>query len=101
MVVLTDSALYEWPELSHVIKIPDPLPFKIDSTSSLLQKRVVSIGRYAFDKGNDLLLRVWSKVEKVCPDWSLEIYGMGEREPYMILMKEFSRLLAIPVVRAT
>lgn len=88
MVVLTDASLNDWPELNNVIKIPDPLPIKIELYNDLSHKRIISIGRYAYDKGNDLLLRVWSKVEKNCPDWSLEIYGMGEREPYMILMKE-------------
>ena len=78
MVVLTDSALGDWPELDNVVKIPDPLPFKIESNSELSAKRVVSIGRYAYDKGNDLLLRAWAIIEKQAPDWTLDVYGNGE-----------------------
>jgi glycosyltransferase involved in cell wall biosynthesis len=88
MVVLTDSAKNDWLELSNVIKIPDPLPFKIDDTSKQSSKRIISIGRYAYEKGNDLLLEAWSKVEKECEDWCLDIYGMGDRQPYFHLMNE-------------
>lgn len=88
LIVLTESALCDWSELKNVIKIPDPLPFKIDGKSNLNAKRVISIGRYAYDKGNDLLLRVWSLVEKEVPDWTLDIYGNGEKEPYQIMIDE-------------
>ena len=90
MVVLTDSALSDWPELDNVVKIPDALPFKIDGKSELFAKRVVSIGRYAYDKGNDLLLQTWTIIEKQMPDWSLDIYGNGNKEPYQEQMNELS-----------
>jgi len=89
MVVLTDSALSDWPELDNVVKIPDALPFKIDVKSELSAKRVVSIGRYAYDKGNDLLLQAWAIIEKQMKDWSLDIYGNGNKEPYQKQMNEF------------
>ncbi len=88
MVVLTEDAKADWPELVNVRLIPDPIPFKVETVSSLNTKRVVSIGRYAYEKGNDLLLRAWSKVEKSCKDWTLDIYGMGNRTPYIDLMHE-------------
>ena len=88
LVVLTDSALNDWPELSNVVKIPDALPFKIEGKSELSAKRVLSIGRYAYDKGNDLLLQAWAIIEKQNPDWTLDIYGNGNREPYQKQMVE-------------
>lgn len=88
MVVLTDSALYDWPELDNVVKIPDALPFKIDGKGDLSAKRVISIGRYAYDKGNDLLLQAWAIIEKEHPDWTLDIYGNGDKEPYQKQMVE-------------
>ena len=88
MVVLTEDAKSDWPELSNVRLIPDPIPFKGDKVSSLTSKRVVSIGRYAFEKGNDLLLRAWAKAEKACQNWTLDIYGMGNQSPYIKLMHE-------------
>lgn len=88
MVVLTEDAKKDWPELSNVTLIPDPIPFKVDQVSTLSSKRVVSIGRYAYEKGNDLLLKAWAKVEKSCKVWSLDIYGMGNQAPYRALMLE-------------
>lgn len=88
LVVLTDSAKADWVELSNVTKIPDPLPFKIDACSNHSYRRVISIGRYAYEKGNDLLLQAWAKVESVCSDWVLDIYGMGNRQPYYDLIRE-------------
>ena len=88
MVVLTEDAKKDWPELSNVTLISDPIPFKVNQVSTLSSKRVVSIGRYAYEKGNDLLLKAWAKVEKSCKDWSLDIYGMGNQSPYRALMLE-------------
>ncbi len=88
MVVLTEDAKRDWPELSNVLLIPDPIPFKVDYVSTLSTKRVVSIGRYAYEKGNDLLLKAWAKVEKQCKDWTLDIYGQGNQTPYRELMHE-------------
>lgn len=88
MVVLTESAKQDWPELSNVVLIPDPLPFSVQQVSSLSAKRIISIGRYAYEKGNDLLLRAWAIVQNSCEDWVLDVYGMGEREPYRQLMSE-------------
>ena len=88
MVVLTDSALNDWPELSNVVKIPDALPFKIDGKSELSAKRVLSIGRYAYDKGNDLLLQAWAIIEKQMHNWSLDVYGNGNKAPYQKQMTE-------------
>lgn len=95
MVVLTEDAKKDWPEMSNVTLIPDPIPFKVDQVSTLSSKRVVSIGRYAYEKGNDLLLKAWAKVEKQCHDWTLDIYGQGNQTPYRELMQE----LGIDVTR--
>lgn len=88
MVVLTATAQNDWPELSNVTLIPDPLPFKVENFSLLSTKRVISIGRYAYEKGNDLLLRVWAKVQERCHDWVLDIYGVGDQTPYRHLFQE-------------
>jgi glycosyltransferase involved in cell wall biosynthesis len=90
MVVLTDSALKDWPELNNIVKIPDPLPFRINGKSTLEHKRIISIGRYDYDKGNDLLLKAWSIVEKSCKDWTLDVYGMGNQLPYKKLLRELN-----------
>lgn len=87
LVVLTDKGKSDWPELANVTVIPDPIPLQMEVSSQLKGKRVVAIGRYAYQKGYDILLHVWSEVEKKFPDWSLSIYGMGNRSQYSQLMK--------------
>lgn len=82
-VVLTENERLAWPELSNVSVIPDPLSFKFKKLSSLTRKRVISVGRYAYQKGVDLLLEVWAKVERKFPDWELAYYGQGDRQPFI------------------
>lgn len=85
-VVLTEEDKSSWVELKNVVVIPDPLAFDIDEISPLERKRVIAVGRYVYQKGFDLLLQAWSKVEKQVPDWELVIYGMGNRSPYESLI---------------
>ena len=89
-IVLSDKAVTEWPEMSNVMMIPDPLPFKSNRCSPLSDKRVITIGRYSFEKGYDLLLRAWAFVEKQCDDWQLDIYAMGDPTPYVKMIDELS-----------
>lgn len=87
-VVLTEEDKASWTELNHVEVIPDPLAFDIGEVSPLTTKRVIAVGRYVYQKGFDLLLQAWEKVEKQHPDWELAIYGMGDRTPYEQLMDQ-------------
>lgn len=92
LVVLTDKSKASWPELSNVTVIPDPIPMPIirvkerRSKGVRSTKRVVTIGRYAYQKGYDLLLQAWAEVEKHYTDWTLEIYGMGDQSSYRQMM---------------
>lgn len=81
-VVLTEEDKASWTELDNVEVIPDPLAFDIDKASPLTNKRVIAVGRYVYQKGFDLLLQAWAKIEKRHTDWELAIYGMGDRTPY-------------------
>ena len=89
-VVLTDSAVHDWPELDNVRMIPDPLTIDVSSRVSSDRHRVIAVGRYSDEKGHDLLLRVWSLVEKACPDWQLDVYGPGDRTSYLKMMDDLS-----------
>jgi glycosyltransferase involved in cell wall biosynthesis len=89
LVVLTDKSKASWPELSNVSVIPDPITIEVKSEkvkSEKCSKRVVTIGRYAYQKGYDLLLQAWAVVEKQYPDWTLDIYGQGDQTSYRQLM---------------
>lgn len=90
VVFLTDCAALEWPELTNKTVIADPQTLNITCCSSLKTNKVIAVGRYSYEKGYDLLLKIWSIVENKCLDWELEIYGMGDPSPYVKLMTELS-----------
>lgn len=81
-VVLTEEDKASWTELNNVNVIPDPLAFNIGEVSPLTNKRVIAVGRYVYQKGFDLLLKAWARVENQHPDWELAVYGMGDRDSY-------------------
>ena len=89
-VVLTEEDRQAWQELSNVCVIPDPLSFVPQKVSQLTEKRVIAVGRYAYQKGFDLLLKAWSLIEQQFPDWQLAIYGDGDRTPYEKQLKELN-----------
>ena len=86
LVVLTEKSRSAWPELTNVSVIPDPIPLSLPMSNGTNVKRVITIGRYAYQKGYDLLLQAWAEVEKQYTDWTLEIYGMGDQSGYRQLM---------------
>ena len=88
LVVLTERDRESWVELSNVVTIPDPLSLSPTTSSSLAEKRVVSIARYSHEKGIDLLLKAWSMVQKQISDWRLDVYGDGDRTHYEQLVDE-------------
>ena len=89
-VVLTQNATLEWPELQNVKLIPDPLSISPNCQSLLSSKRIITIGRYSYEKGWDLLLRIWALVEKEYKDWQLDVYGMGDPTPYVRMLDNLS-----------
>lgn len=88
-VVLTEEDKDAWPELKNIRVIPDPLSFLPTKYSELKERCVIAVGRYVYQKGFDLLLQAWSKIEKLYPDWQLVIFGDGDRTPYEKQMKTF------------
>lgn len=90
LVLLSANAVMEWPELKNIEVIPDPLPLKVSKYSSLKSKRIITIGRYSNEKGYDLLLKVWSLVEKEYVEWELDVYAMGDPTPYVKIMDDLS-----------
>ena len=74
-VVLTHGNKNEWPTLSNLVVIPNPLSFYPMVSSPLDRKIVISVGRITYQKGQDLLVKVWALVHEKFPDWELHLYG--------------------------
>lgn len=79
VILLTEGNRKEW-TLKNLGIIPNPLPFEVMKISSLKNKKIIAVGSYGYNKGYDLLLQIWSRIEKVFPDWELNVYGSGTYE---------------------
>ena len=77
VIVLTLEEKDFWPELTNLCVIPNPIITPTDLQSDCTQKYVIAAGRYAPQKGFDLLIKSWSIVSQKHPDWTLRIYGEG------------------------
>lgn len=79
LVVLTEADQKQW-EQSHqnIVQIPNPNPLVNKDFSSLLNKRVISVGKLDAQKGYDMLVEAWGLVAVKHPDWVLDIFGVGE-----------------------
>lgn len=74
-IVLTEGNKNEWTFLKNLEVVPNPLSFYPEESSDLNSKKVICVGKIAFQKGQDLLLKSWEIVNVKHPDWTLELYG--------------------------
>ena len=97
IVVMTEAEKNDWGLGDKVVCIPNMLISypAICHDNTKTSCRVISVGRYAFQKGYDMLLEAWKNVEKKYPEWSLHIYGrrdggVGEFELLNNIIKQAS-----------
>lgn len=81
-VVLTEYDRQAWQEIPQVDVIPNPLPFYPITVEGPRSKRVIAVGRYFDEKGYDMLLQAWSFIEKEDKEWTLDIFGDGNKTLY-------------------
>lgn len=87
-VVLTHEDKENWKELKNTCVISNPLPFQAKEISDCSAKQVIAVGRYTWQKGFDLLIEAWITVNRKHPDWSLQIYGDGDKDKYQQMANE-------------
>ncbi len=84
VVALTDQDVEDWkPYVKNIAVIPNFITIAPKTVTDYSAKRVISAGRYSYEKGYDMLLEAWSTIIKDYPDWQLHIYGDGDRKPYI------------------
>lgn len=76
-ITLTQGDATDWNIPHKTYVIPNPFTIYPDSHSKLTAKRIISVGRLDWQKGYDMLIDVWQKVNATHPDWQLHIYGDG------------------------
>lgn len=78
IVVLTkEDKEKNWKNSHKVLVVPNPITRISKELSTLDNKTVITVGRLVFQKNFQSLISAWSQVEKIHPDWRLEIYGEG------------------------
>ena len=77
VVALTQGDALEWQKVNkNVVVIPNIVHLNLTGrNSSLVEKKVVFVGRYAAQKDIGSLLRIWQIIHLRHPDWRLDIYG--------------------------
>lgn len=88
-IVLSNEDSSNWPELDNVTVIHNPVTYIPDSPSKCEGKTVIAVGRYAYQKGFDLLIKAWKEVATKHPDWTLDVYGGGDSKPYKDMVSDF------------
>ena len=77
IVVMTEAEKNDWGLGDKVVCIPNMLisyPECLPEQTNTYH-RVISVGRYAYQKGYDLLIEAWKLIHNKYPDWTLHIYG--------------------------
>jgi len=82
LLLLTQADADDWAldGLSNVGVMPNPLGLEAPELSPVDANVVVSLGRFSWEKGFDLLLDAWAEVTDRFPEWSLHLYGDGPDE---------------------
>ena len=94
VVTLTETDKDIWTHktihLAKIISIHNPSSFtKTTHAPKFSNKTVITVGRYNYQKGFDLLVNAWAIAINSAKDWKLRIIGDGdEKEKIFSLIKE-------------
>ncbi|WP_294746758.1 glycosyltransferase family 4 protein [uncultured Prevotella sp.] len=82
LMALTPDDAKSWGPYIKTVSIPNCLPYRphLPADLSAEKKRVIAVGRLDYQKGQDLLLKAWKRVEEAHPDWRLDIFGDGQEK---------------------
>lgn len=94
LLLLTQEDADAWARdgLSNVGVMPNPLPLVPSAPSPLQDEVVLSLGRFSYEKGYDLLLEAWAVVAQAFPTWRLRLVGSGPLLPDLV---DQARLLGV------
>ncbi|MFA5642030.1 MAG: glycosyltransferase family 4 protein [Bacteroidales bacterium] len=87
-VVLSYEDMEKWTELNNLKVISNPIEKIPDKISDCSSKQVLAAGRIVQQKGFDMLLLSWAIVSAKHPDWVLHIYGEGNKQPLLDIIKQ-------------
>lgn len=77
-ITLTEEDYSNWKNSGNIQVIGNSISFFPEKRSQLKNKKIISVGRYTNEKGYDLLVEVWRKIEERNREWNCEVYGSGD-----------------------
>jgi len=85
VIILTSEGAKDWPELTNISIIPNPISTPVEGKQTdILSHNAIAVGRYAPQKGFDMLIPAWSIVAQRHPDWKLHISSRYEGLPLVL-----------------
>ncbi len=89
VVVLTDNDRDAFvAKVGKVEVIPNPIVFNDNVPAILNSTKIITVGRLEHQKGYDNLIKIFRKVHKAHPEWTLHIYGKGTQKDMLQSMIE-------------
>jgi glycosyltransferase involved in cell wall biosynthesis len=80
LLTQTDADKFERDGLNNCAVMHNPLTFFPAEPSPLVEKNVISVGRYSVEKNHRSLIAAWARVVERHPDWRLTLVGGGALE---------------------
>ena len=81
-IVLSYEDMAKWNELNNLSVIYNPIEKFPKVVSDNTSKKVIAAGRFVDQKGFDMLIDCWKIVSIKHPDWTLSIYGNGNKDEF-------------------
>ena len=102
VVTLTQEDKEFWKMYAKRIEvIPNVLTITPKKVLDYRTKRVIAAGRYVHQKGFDLLLEAWHRIDKSLSDWHLYIFGNENRKPYQRIVDKYDMNHHVHLMPAT
>ena len=82
LIVLTEEDKRQWEQAGCMNVRCIPNPCSLDGQKIPIKPKelkILAVGRLHEQKGFDLLLEAWQKIEKKYPEWTLRIVGEGDQ----------------------
>ncbi len=87
IVVLTEEdKVTNWKKWDNVSVIPNPVAFASDEISKLNNNVIVTLGRLENQKNYSSLINSFKIINRIHPNWLLEIYGSGSQQDKLQLL---------------
>ena len=83
-VVLTEEDRRLWGKADNICVIHNACDFKGEEYADWAAKRVIAVGRLDYQKGYDRLIAIWKQIRIAFPDWTLEIFGEGSEQEFLM-----------------